>query len=178
MPARPSRRAEVLSTASRLFAERGVAGVTMDDIGAELGISGPALYHHFASKESMLGEMLVSISEHLLARGEAITEAGGDVLAALIAHHAEFAVDNVDLITVQYRDLVHAAEADQAKVRRLQRRYVELWVDALAPADRRVATARVHAAFGLLNSTPYSARLARDDMKTLLVEMATAVLLP
>lgn len=175
-PARPSRRAELLASAAALFAQQGYSSVTMDDIGAALGISGPALYHHFRSKEALLGEMLVSISRHLLEAGETIVATADEPLPGLIAHHAEFAVDNVDLITVQYRDLVHASSADRARVRRLQRSYVELWVDALAAPDRRAAAARVHATFGLLNSTPHSARLARDDMRALLTEMAAAVL--
>jgi AcrR family transcriptional regulator len=178
-PARPSRRDELIEMAAALFAERGFAGVTVDDIGAALGISGPALYHHFKSKEALLGEMLVTISEHLLARGQAIAVATAppdERLRRLIADHAEFAVDRIDLITVQYRDLVHAPVADQRRVRRLQRSYVELWVDALGTANRRADNARVLAVFGMLNSTPHSARLGRDDMKALLVEMAAAAL--
>ena len=69
---RISRRAELLSLAADLFAERGFAGVTVDDIGNAAGISGPALYHHFDSKECLLGEMLVRISESLLSKATAI----------------------------------------------------------------------------------------------------------
>ena len=175
-PARPTRRDQLLSTSASLFAARGFAGVTTDDIGAALGISGPALYHHFKSKEALLGEMLVSISEYLLAKGESIVAEVDSPLTGLVGHHADFAVDNVDLITVHYRDLVHAPDADQARVRRLQRRYAELWINAVDEPDRRRAAVRVHAAFGLMNSTPHSMRLGRDDMKELLVEMACSVL--
>jgi AcrR family transcriptional regulator len=175
-PVATSRRTEILAAAAALFAQHGFARVTVDDIGAALGISGPAIYHHFRSKEALLGEMLVSISEHLLARGAEIAAASEEPLAELVAHHADFAVDNVALITVQYRDLVHAAPTDQAQVRRLQRRYVELWVDALGAADRREGVAQVHAVFGLLNSTPHSGRLARTDMKALLTDMALVAL--
>ena len=47
---RPSRRVELLAVAAQLFAERGFANVTVDDIGAAAGVSGPALYHHFDGK--------------------------------------------------------------------------------------------------------------------------------
>src|SRR6185295_6276275 len=109
-----SRRDELLSIAAGLMADFGFAGVTVDDIGAAAGISGPALYHHFDSKEAMLGEMLVRISESLLAKGRQIeaghgVAAGEDRLLALIAMHVDFAVENQSLITVHFRDLVHTS---------------------------------------------------------------------
>src|ERR1700741_5361169 len=115
-PVRRSRREELLDAAALLFAEHGFARVTMDDIGAACGISGPALYHHFESKEAMLGEMLVSISRYLLGGGRAIVDLGGapaDTLGRLIEFHVDFAVTHPELITVQYRDLVHAPDDDQ-----------------------------------------------------------------
>jgi AcrR family transcriptional regulator len=176
---RPSRRDEVLAIAAGVFAEHGFGGVTVDDIGAACGMSGPALYHHFASKEAILGEMLVSISEHLLEQAETVAagvSATRDTLLELIAVHTRFAVEQSDLITVHFRDLVHAPEADQRRVRRLQRRYVDHWVDVLttgSPAlDARTARAGIHATLGLINSTPFSQRLARDEMAALLRAMA------
>ena len=55
--------AQILATAAELFAARGFHGVSVADLGAACGISGPALYKHFPSKDAMLAEMLVSISE-------------------------------------------------------------------------------------------------------------------
>lgn len=176
------RRRELLTIAADLFAEQGFANVTVDDIGDAAGVSGPALYHHFSGKEALLGEMLTGISEYLLAGGRRVVDTGGDdTLDRLIRFHAEFAVDDRSLITVHFRDLVHATSADQSKVRNLQARYVSLWVDALrerAPdVDRRRAQATVHAVFGLLNSTPFSTRLPRAEMLRLLTAMAHAALL-
>ncbi|MBC8994507.1 helix-turn-helix transcriptional regulator, partial [Micromonospora chalcea] len=56
---RRSRRDEILEIAVGLFAARGYHGVSMDDIGAAAGVTGPALYHHFAGKEAMLVAALV-----------------------------------------------------------------------------------------------------------------------
>ncbi|MGN6574426.1 MAG: TetR/AcrR family transcriptional regulator, partial [Nocardioides sp.] len=61
-----ARREQILDTAATLFAERGFHGVSVAELGAACGISGPALYKHFESKDAMLAEMLVSISEELL----------------------------------------------------------------------------------------------------------------
>jgi AcrR family transcriptional regulator len=181
---RPSRRDEILRAAARLFAERGSRAVGVDDVGAAVGVTGPAIYRHFASKDAMLAEMLVRISEHLLAGGgERVAAVGDDdpaaQLRALIAFHVDFALDNPALITVQDRDLGSLADADAAQVRRLQRRYVEEWVTVLArlhpAADAVACRARAHAVFGLINSTPHSAgRLSRPAMSALLADMAWA----
>ena len=79
----PTRRDQILDTAARLFAQRGFHGVSIADLGAACGISGPALYKHFAGKESILAEMLVGISEELLAEGRA--RVGTDAEASLAA---------------------------------------------------------------------------------------------
>ena len=66
---KPTRREQILSAAAELFARYGFHGVGIDDIGAAVGISGPALYRHFRSKDAMLAEMLTGISERLLVGG-------------------------------------------------------------------------------------------------------------
>lgn len=180
---RPSRREELLAAAARLFAERGFARVTVDEIGAACGISGPALYHHFPSKESMLGEMLLAVSDHLLARGSEIARRASDpsgALRNLVDEHISFAVRSPELITVYARDIVHVPAGDATEIRRLQRRYVELWVDvlrAMVPElEPRRAKAAVHAVFGLLNSTPFTGSLPSSEMTALLRVLADAAL--
>ncbi len=176
--------AELVALAAELFADRGFAGVTVDEIGAAAGVSGPALYHHFESKEALLGEMLVGISESLLAKAMAIVDRvgvdGAHALDELIAMHVEFALDDRALITVHFRDLVHASDTDQRRVRELQNAYVDIWVDVLRAEtphlEPRTARAAVHAALGLINSTPFSGRLRRDDMVVMLRSMAVAAL--
>ena len=180
---RPSRREQILQAAAQLFAERGSRAVGVDDVGAAVGVTGPAIYRHFAGKDAMLAEMLLRISERLLAGGsERVAAAGADPAAqlrALIAFQVEFALGNPALITVHDRDLGSLAEADAAQVRRLQRRYVEVWVAVLArlhpAADAAACRVRAHAVFGLINSTPHSAgQLDRSAMAALLRDLAWA----
>ncbi|WP_190211431.1 TetR/AcrR family transcriptional regulator [Kitasatospora indigofera] len=191
------RRDQIRKEAARLFAARGFLGVGVDEIGKAVGISGPGLYRHFAGKDAMLADLLVGISERLLEEGRrrAGDRTGDDagaqgVLDALISGHVDFALDDRDLITLHDRELLHLKEEDRRRVRRLQRGYLELWVEvvrqalpALAgPDEEPVARAAVHAVFGLLNSTPHSlgpnvaqgewAGLPRDSMAALLHSLA------
>jgi AcrR family transcriptional regulator len=181
--ARPSRREQILQAAARLFAERGSRAVGVDDVGAAVGVTGPAIYRHFASKDAMLAEMLLRISVRLADGGRDRVAAAGndpaDQLRALIGFQVEFALDNPALIVVHDRDLTSLPAAEAAQVRRLQRRYVEVWVAVLArvhpDAEAAACRARAHAVFGLINSTPHSAgRLDRPAMAELLCAMAWA----
>jgi AcrR family transcriptional regulator len=173
------RRSEILHLASQLFARNGFHGTSMDDLGAAAGLSGPALYRYFAGKEAILSAMLVDISERLLDGGQQRVSAHPDPsarLESLVQFHVDFALDDPDLIDVQARDMDAMAEDDRRLVRRLQARYVSLWVEALRevyPAlTAESARSAAHAAFGLINSTPHSNRLTRPEMSALLQAMA------
>lgn len=177
---KPNRREQILAAAAELFARSGFHGVGIDDIGHAVGISGPALYRHFRSKDAMLGEMLTSISEFLLAGGERTLASSTDTLADLIRFHVRFALDNPALITVQERSLGNLAEPDRRRVRAMQRRYVEIWVrtikDTVPDVGEPDARAAAHAVFGLINSTPHIPHLDRTAMAGLLYRMAISAL--
>jgi AcrR family transcriptional regulator len=165
MTGAPTRRRDrILVEAARLFAQHGFHGTSIDGIGSAAGVSGPAIYRHFPSKEGLLAEMLVGISEYLLDGARTIVAAHPDPegrLAALIAFQVEFALHRPELITVQDRDLASLPEDSRRRVRALQRAYVEVWEDVIsrvgpARSPEEIRTA-AHAAFGLMNSTPRSA---------------------
>jgi AcrR family transcriptional regulator len=178
-----SRRDQILETAADLFAQRGYHGVSVADLGAACGISGPALYKHFASKQAMLAEMLVSISEELLREGRrrvAETPEPQAALAALVDWHVDFALRHRPLIVVQDRDWESLPAEAREQVRALQREYVDLWAAELRVLDPGLdlptARAMAHAAFGLINSTPHSGLLPDVQMCELLTRMALGAL--
>jgi AcrR family transcriptional regulator len=181
---RGTRRNQLVASAAHLFAERGFHGVTIEEIGASVGISGPGLYKHFASKDAVLAEMLVSISQDLLDQGRRCIEgvdSPDDALRELLAFHTNFALTRTDLIRVQDRDLANLSAGEARRVRRLQRAYLELWVDVLLLSrpdlDPQEARTRTHAVFGLLNSTPHSATTGdHESVRELLQAMAYAAL--
>jgi AcrR family transcriptional regulator len=72
------RREQLLDVALRLFAARGFAATTMDDIAAAAGVTKPLLYQHFASKRALYLELVDSIArDMLLAISGATSEANG-----------------------------------------------------------------------------------------------------
>lgn len=157
------RRLQLVRAASRLFAERGFRAVSMEDLAAEAGVSGPAVYRHFVSKEALLADLLIDVSEQLLEQGTRRANDANplDAMASLIAFHTEFALRDRDLIRIQEHDFANLAPDDARTVSRLQRSYLEVWIDVLKRIDptptESVARTKIQAVFGLLNSTPHSA---------------------
>ncbi|MDQ0612916.1 AcrR family transcriptional regulator [Microbacterium sp. W4I4] len=183
--AKAERTDAILVAAAQLFAERGYSGVSLEEIGAAVGVSGPAVYRHFAGKQALLGALLIGVSERLVAGGLDVSSAAASAerrMQDLVGFHVDFALGNADVIRVQDRDLAYLSPEGRADVRRLQRAYIELWIDALAALvdeDRDALRLRVQACFGLLNSTPHSTTAAlreRVDTAALLAAMALAAL--
>ncbi len=178
---RRSRREEILEIAVGLFASRGYHGVSMDDIGTAAGVTGPALYHHFAGKEAMLAAALKPVSEGLLNGGMArVAACDGDVrkaLAELVDFHVDFALANPAVIALHLHELDRLPEEPRREIRRLQRRYVEEWVQVLTVlrSDLSAPEARVlaHAAFGLMNSTPFLGGEVERAQRAKLLRQAT-----
>ncbi|MET4136893.1 AcrR family transcriptional regulator [Pseudarthrobacter sp. PvP090] len=187
--AKENRRRALLSSAAALFAVDGFNRVSLEDLGAAAGVSGPAVYRHFAGKQAVLGALLLSVSQELLDGGRrvvAASDGAGVALHRLVEFHVDFALSNPDVIRVQDQDFSNLADEDQAEVRTLQRNYVELWVEVLAGllpgTDDAELRMRAHATFGLINSTPHSVRshgrrIAVKRARPLLQSMALAALM-
>ena len=189
--AKAARREQLLNVAKTLYARHGFHGVRLDDLGQGAGISAPAVYRHFSSKEAVLEELLVGISQYLQSGGDEIVAAAGQTSASadsdeadaaaatlhrLIDFHVDFAMSEPELIRIQDRDLAALPEDSRRTVRRLQRAYVSRWAEVVATAhpdwSLDAATVRVHAVFGMMNSTPYQAR--RSSAEVVGVELRAA----
>lgn len=178
-----NRRASLMRSAAALFAERGFAAVSTVELGEAVGMSGPALYNYFPSKEALLAEVLVDASQRLLDGGHAIVAEAGeptDVLARLVRFHLDFATADPDTIRIQDRELAQLPVEANHRVRSLQRQYVQEWDAVLAAvrpeldADERQA--RLLGTFGLLNSTPHSAVVPARRTAEILAAMALRAL--
>ena len=84
-----NRREEILQVAATLFASRGFEAASIRVIGDAAGILPGSLYHHFASKEEMLHDLLkrfvnklVPLYESVLAESEDVTETLSNLITA------------------------------------------------------------------------------------------------
>ena len=179
-----ARRKELISVAATLFASRGYYAVTVDDIGDAVGLTGPALYRHFSSKEALLVAVFDDVIEELAERLRDLLSEASDPATALLAVlrlHVEFAIEQRQNVAVWRQEFQNLPEPDRWRLRRAQRLYVEEWVHLvheLRPefTDTEVRAA-VHAAIGLLQSpSDFQSGLPAEAVVNLLMSMALAAL--
>jgi AcrR family transcriptional regulator len=160
---------EILDAAIALFARRGYAEVSVDDIGAVVGIAGPSVYKHFASKQDLLVAGMLrghdQLQENLRAARAEGTEPA-DVLRRLSDAYVDLTLDQTELIGAMITESVHlGGEAAGRRIRDVQRAYIQDWV-AIARANRptdspTVARIKVQAAQMMANDVARASRLRR-----------------
>lgn len=183
---RQDRRKMILDSAVDLFVGHGFHGAGMDDIAAAAGVTGPAIYRHFPSKNALLVALFDQLGERLASGVEEVLSAAAsprDALERLVRFHVGLALEERALIVVYASEERNLPEPDRRRARRAQRAYVEQWAALLRPfrpdlsaAGRRTA---VHAAIGLVNSVGYrrQVELPRPQLDEMLAFMALAALL-
>jgi AcrR family transcriptional regulator len=71
-------RARLISTARHLFAARGFAATSTEEILGEAGVSRGALYHHFPSKTDLFRATFEAVEDDLTARVLAVAAGSGE----------------------------------------------------------------------------------------------------
>ncbi len=106
--------------ALRVFAERGYDGASMDDVAAAAGITKAAIYHHVASKETLLARGLDRALDALVAIPERARSARTPLerLRYIIRATAELALDLLPELTVLIRVRGNSATERRAIARR------------------------------------------------------------
>lgn len=183
----PSSRRERLRTAAiALFAERGYAAVSMEDIGARVGIAGPSVYYHYESKQRLLSAAFVRGDEwlrHDMYRAlERATDAV-DAVRRLLVSYVDFAVARSDLIDVLVAESRHLPDAERADFEQSRRSYLGEWVQLVRDAGARAPEAelrvRVETVLTLVNDIARTWHLREEPgvletLKTLAVTMLLA----
>lgn len=184
-PVRTPRQLELLAAAAQLFARDGYHAVGINDISAEVGLSGPALYRHYPSKEALLiavfDDAIVTHLEEALEMARKLHDPL-EALTAIIDHHVEFVfAQTAHIVTwrMEYRSL---PAADRHRLRYLQRLYTEEWVSPVSRLRPELKVDQVRTmcqgAIALLQSaTEFSSRLPREVVGQTLAAMALHALI-
>jgi AcrR family transcriptional regulator len=177
------RRRQILESARDLLGTHGWHAVAIDEIGEAVGLTGPAVYRYFDSKEALLTEAMSYAAEQLWSSLPSDADAGLD---SYVEGHVDFVLDNADLVELWYREAQNLAPEVIRSQRRLQRSYMEQWVAALQKdrPDLAVEEGRlmVRSAIGLIHSVAhrtgnaYERRRDRDRVRRTLTRMALAAL--
>jgi AcrR family transcriptional regulator len=158
---RSTRRQELIKVAGKLFHELAFDAVTTEMIGARAGVTGPAVYRHFPSKQALLIAVLEDPLNELLANARKTAAEVTDprkALEEMIDYHVSRSLQSVPSTLVFLKNEHNVPEEERHRMRRMMRLYAEEWsvlVTRLRPdlsdAQTRVLT---HAVFSMINAVP------------------------
>jgi AcrR family transcriptional regulator len=146
-----SRREAILNAALTLMRSKGYHGVGIDEIGDAAGISGPAVYRHYASKSDILLDAYDRVGSRVAVGVEgALAGARGpaDALTRLIDSYVTIALDNVDLIIATGQEGASLPKEERPRLNRQRRAIAESWSRVLTELqpDLSEAEVRLHVA--------------------------------
>jgi AcrR family transcriptional regulator len=125
-----SRREIILATAIEMFAERGYHEVSIEAIGAAVGLSGPGLYQYFPTKIDLLIAALTRVGEWLQLDLQRILMSNNKperVLDALLRAYAGFSLGHQQLIDVLIAEVVKLPAEHRRRFAATRRDYFAEW---------------------------------------------------
>ena len=161
---------EIYEQATRLFAERGFAGTSLQDVADAVGLTRPALYYYVKSKDELLAKLVEEITEGSATSIAAITKRGDLDAAAKLHAIVKMSAERQAQHAARFRLLIlseaelpeHLAGAHAAgrrAVLRLIAGVIDQGVDdgTFRPVDARIA------ALGVLGMTNWLAWWIQPD---------------
>jgi AcrR family transcriptional regulator len=153
------RRDLILKVAATLFAQNGFDSVSINDIGIAAGITGPAIYRYFASKETLL----VSVYDHLYQRNSNAMKSilsqeisAWESLEMLVDFQIVLALEEPEKIRIVNSEERHLPIDEAANFRAERRRQMSVWTDLLGQArpdlSRSICEVTVHGVIAQINS--------------------------
>ena len=180
------RREQLLSAAITLIAERGYGSVSMDEIGARAGISGPSVYHPFESKQQLLLAALTRGEEWLrydMYRALRSAATAGDALHRLLESYYDFTAAHSEYVDILITEARHLDGDARARIEQSQRDYISEWLHLMSVNDPRMpeaeARVRVQAAIAVANDTARTPHLrGRPGVLDTVKPLGASILLP
>lgn len=183
--ARRARTEEIIDAATRLFSERGFSETGIDDIGAAIGVTGPAVYRYFASKEDLLVAVLDRAVQHAAGLADAARSGASspeDVLRRVVDGAVAVCIADRALTALYWNEARNLPTPQRQRVERAQREMIDDFADILrgvrpelTPSEARMA---VYAASSLMRSVANRATSLDEAMlQGMLSAMAYAALL-
>lgn len=135
-------RSRILEVAADLFMDRGYAGTSVNAIGKRLGISAPALYWHFPSKEAILFALLEQVLDEFTRALETSEVDPVPRLSALVRQYVLFQLEHRRAVAGYTSMAVFARSGSvlspehQAKFVKLQRGAYETFLNTIRAGVR------------------------------------------
>jgi AcrR family transcriptional regulator len=168
-------KARILAAARELFVQRGVQQTSLQDIAERLGVTKPALYYHFESREALLASIVQPLLDDMDAFVTSRESGKLPGPRALLADYFDLLHRHRDLLTMLVRDLATLGLLDLAtRMLDWRRRLIGLLLGPAAPLSAQVRA--VVAIGGMSDCTVEFPGVPMDRIKGTAIEAACAAL--
>jgi len=164
-----ARREQLIAAAARAFRRNGYAGVSIDDIGGDVGVVGPALYRYFDNKADVLVTAVSRFDEWRALEALRALEQEPQperVIVPLIGGYVHLAAESPDLVSVCLTERLFLPVQLQDRFDRVQSEHVAEWqrwlVAARPELDSQRATVLVKVTKSVIDDCVRNARLQRS----------------
>ena len=129
-------RGEILTQATRLFAEQGYDGTTVQEIADAVGIRKPSLLYHFKSKDELREQVIAGMLAHwnALLPGLLLKASTEERFDATMEALTEFFIEDPSRARLFLRETLDRPESMQAMLAEFVRSWVELLSEQLERA--------------------------------------------
>ncbi|RFN59730.1 TetR/AcrR family transcriptional regulator [Marixanthomonas ophiurae] len=110
-----SRKIEIITTASRLFKEKGYNAVSMRDIAQAMGIKASSLYNHISGKQEILSTLILTVAREFTNGMEQVVSKKGtsvEKIEKIIAFHIDITVTYSEALAALNNDWMHLQDDD------------------------------------------------------------------
>ncbi|MDL9935471.1 TetR/AcrR family transcriptional regulator [Gordonia sp. ABSL1-1] len=170
-----AKREQLLSESINLFAARGFRDVTIEEIGAAVGMPASGVYRHFSSKTAILEAAFWRATDRFtssIADALAASTTPREAISQLITRYVQLSCDSIELITVYVTEIGHVSPRQQTALRNQQRITVEEWATWVGRERPDISPTRarflVHAAFNVVADLARAPRPPAADRITAL----------
>jgi AcrR family transcriptional regulator len=135
----PDRKQEILDAALRGFAEKGLAGTTVEEVRRRSGASVGSIYHHFGDKEGIAAALYVAALDDYQRGLQALLVEGSDperTIKALVRYHLRWVAADRDRARFLLSGRPPRAAEGIAEVNRGAFRAMSKWLDGHVRAGR------------------------------------------
>nr|WP_158703323.1 TetR/AcrR family transcriptional regulator [Pseudonocardia dioxanivorans] len=165
-----SRREQLIAAAASAFRRHGYAGVSIDDIGGEIGVVGPALYRYFDNKAEILVAAITRLSEWRALETLRTLEQeprSEKVIDGLVDGYVGLAAQFPDLVALSLTERLFLPQDARERLQRTQSEHLAEWqrwlVAARPELDAQRAAVLVNVARTVIDDCVRNRRLQANE---------------
>lgn len=128
------RKLQIIQTAAQAFREKGYTAVTMRDLAEEMGIKAASLYNHIQSKEGILSDIVMELTDEfsnhmdrLMAEEKSVVEKINEI----IAMHVSTTIRKTDYLACMNKEWRNLGEETQEVYLSKRRKYEEQFLQLI-----------------------------------------------